>query len=82
MVIVLFGVLPAVLLFWGRAAMLAFGDAMTATRIIGISLVVQFALLLTLVRPLGATGAALGIAGLNLASAMLTLNYLRRRELV
>ena len=82
MVIVLFGVLPAVLLFWGRAAMLAFGDAMSATKIIGVSLIVQFALLLTLVRPLGATGAALGFAGLYLVSAVMTLGYLRRRELV
>jgi O-antigen/teichoic acid export membrane protein len=82
MVIVLFGVLPAVLLFWGRAAMLAFGDAMVATKIIGTSLVVQFALLLALVRPLGATGAALGFAGLFLVSAIMTFEYLRRRELL
>ena len=62
MVIVLFGVLPSVLLFWGRAAMLAFGDAMSATKVVGTSLVVQFTLLLTLVGPLGATGAAVGFA--------------------
>ena len=82
MVIALFGVLPAILLFWGRAAMLAFGDAMVATKIIGTSLVVQFALLLVLVRPLGATGAALGFAGLFLVSAIMTFSYLRRRELI
>ena len=82
MVIVLFGVLPAVLLFWGRAAMLAFGDAMSATKIIGVSLIVQFSLLLTLVRPFGATGAAIGFAGLYVVSAVMTLGYLRRRELV
>ncbi len=82
MVIVLFAVLPSMLLYWGRAAMLAFGDAMSATKISGISLVVQFALLLTLVRPLGATGAALGMAGMYLVYAKMTLSYLRRRKLV
>lgn len=82
MVIVLIGVLPAVLLVWGRAAMLALGDAAVATRILSISIAAQFALLLLLVRPFGATGAAVGFAAMYAILAGLTLVYLRARELV
>ncbi len=82
MVIILFGVLPTVLLFWGRAAMLTFGDARQATKVIGTAAGVQLVLLFSLVPPFGSTGAATALAAMNIAGALLTSAYLRRRQLL
>jgi len=81
-VIALAGVVPAVIFFWGRAAMLSLGDARVATRITVTSIVVQFGVLLALIHQFGAGGAAAGFAAMNLITAILTLRYLRGRALV
>jgi O-antigen/teichoic acid export membrane protein len=80
--VVLAGVVPAVVLFWGRPAMLALGDAAAFTRITLVASVAQFALLLALVVPLGATGAALGLAAAHLVTVALVAHHLRRRGLL
>ena len=82
MVVILVAVLPVVSLFWGRAAMLSFGDARTATRIILAATALQLALLAVLVPLYGATGGAVAFAAMNLSSALLTLVYLKKRVLV
>ncbi len=81
-VIILLSVLPALVLFWGRAAMLAQGDARTATLITTASVASQLLLLAVLVPPFHATGAAIALAAMNLEVALLTFGYLRRRGLI
>lgn len=82
MVIILVGVLPAVIFFWARAAMLALGDARKATTMLIVGTGAQFALLLALTPLYGATGAAIGFATLYLVAALMYLSYLRRRDLI
>ena len=82
MSVVLVGVLPTVLFFWGRPAMLALGDAAVFTKITTVAIVAQFVILLALVGQYGATGAALGFAAMNLVSVVLTVGYLHRRGVV
>jgi O-antigen/teichoic acid export membrane protein len=82
MTIILIGVLPSVLFFWGRAAMLVRGDARRATAIVTTATIVQFALLLALTPSYGATGAAVGYAAMSVVVAAMTVWYLRRNELV
>lgn len=82
MVIVLAGVVPAVVFFWGRPAMLALGDAGIATTIVSVAIAVQFTLLFVLVGRYGASGAAIGFAAMSLVTVALTLRYLRERSLL
>lgn len=82
MVLVLVGVVPSVVFFWGRAAMLAVGDAQTATTITAVAVLVQFAVLLVLALPYGARGAAGAFAIMHLATVGMTLRVLRQRELI
>jgi O-antigen/teichoic acid export membrane protein len=81
-VIALVGTVPAVVFFWGRAAMLSLGDARAATRIATISVVVRFGVLLALTDAFGAAGAAAGFAAMNLMSAGLMIRYLRATSLL
>ena len=82
MTIVLIGVLPSVLFFWGRAAILALGDARTVTKIVTAATLAQFAALFALTPLLGASGAALGFGLTSVVSVLMTARYLRRKELL
>lgn len=82
MTIVLVGVLPSVLFFWGRAAILALGDARKATMIVTTATIAQFAALFALTPVWGATGAAVGFALTSVVSVVMTGRYLHRKELL
>jgi O-antigen/teichoic acid export membrane protein len=81
-VIALAGVVPSVVFFWGRPAMLSLGEPRVASRIAVASIIVQFVVLLALIHPFGAGGAAAGFAAMNLIGVALTIRYLRRRKLL
>jgi O-antigen/teichoic acid export membrane protein len=82
MIVILLGVLPAVVLFWARAVMLAEGDTGIATKIAVGSVVAQFAVLLTFVQAQGALGGAVAFTVSNLVTVVASLIYLRRRTLL
>ena len=82
MTIVLIGVLPSVVFFWGRAAILAFGDARTATMIVTAATLAQFAALFALTPLFGASGAAVGFGLTSVVSVLMTGKYLRRKSLL
>ena len=81
MTIVLVGVLPSVLFFWGRAAILALGDARRATMIVTAATIAQFAALFALT-PSWRSGAAVGFALTSVVSVVMTGRYLHRKELL
>jgi O-antigen/teichoic acid export membrane protein len=82
MTIVLIGVLPTVLFFWGRAAILASGNARAATGIVTAATIAQFAALFALTPFYGASGAAVGFALTSIVSVLMTARYLHRKKLL
>jgi O-antigen/teichoic acid export membrane protein len=82
MAIVLVGVLPSAVLFWGRAAILALGDAKYGSLIIATATGIQFGLLLALTPSFGPDGAAVGFAAMNVSVSLLTAMYLLRKGLI
>jgi O-antigen/teichoic acid export membrane protein len=80
--IVMAGVVPSVIFFWGGAALLAVGDASAFRRVATVAGVVQFGLLFSLVPLFGWIGAAVSLAGSSVTGTALGLHYLRVRRLV
>jgi O-antigen/teichoic acid export membrane protein len=77
-VVLLLSVIPVVVFFWTRAAILTLGRADIVLRIVAIAAGVQLALLFVLVPLLGATGGALSLATMNVMVVALQLAYLYR----
>ena len=82
MTIVLIGVLPSVLFFWGRAAILALGDARRVTKIVTAATLAQFATLFALTPFLGAYGGGPRIRADKRCQRADDRRYLRRKELL
>lgn len=80
--IVLLSLLPALVFFWTRARILSLGGAAALVRIVAVATGLQIAGLVVFVPALGATGAAISIAVMNLTAVGLQILFLQRRRLL